>query len=118
MIGFPQHTELLTRLMEVSDMRHRVVSQNLANVNTPGYRRLTVNFEDELAKEILSGSGADLTREPEIVPDNSRPARADGNNVDVDLELGELQRNAMLYQTYAQLLAAQFATMRMAIRTQ
>ena len=44
----------------------------------------------------------------------SRP-RADGNTVDIDLEIGELQRNAMMYQTYSQLLAAQFATMRRAI---
>lgn len=118
MIGFPKHTEMLTKLMEVSDMRHRVVSQNLANVNTPGYQRLQVNFEDELAKQILGGSDVDLTREPEIVADDTLPARADGNNVDIDMEIGELQRNATLYQTYSQLLATQFATMRMAIRTE
>lgn len=118
MIGFPQHTELLTKLMEVSDIRHRVVSQNLANVNTPGYQRLKVNFEDELAKEILGGSEVELTREPEVVKDDSLPVRADGNNVDIDMEIGELQRNAVLYQTYAQLMATQFSTMRMAIRTE
>ena len=118
MIGFPKSTEMLTRLMEVSDIRHRVISQNLANVNTPGYQRLIVNFEDELAKEIQDAAGIDLAREPEVVADKSLPSRADGNNVDIDLELGELQRNAMLYQTYSQLLAAQFATMRLAIQSE
>lgn len=118
MIGFPKSTEMLTRLMEVSDIRHRVISQNLANVNTPGYQRLVVNFEDELAKELHDAAGVDLTREPEITADKTLPSRADGNNVDIDLELGELQRNAMLYQTYSQLLAAQFATMRLAIQSE
>jgi len=118
MIGFPKSTEMLTKLMEVSDIRHRVISQNLSNVNTPGYQRLVVNFEEELAKEIQGSSGADLTREPEVVPDKTLPSRADGNNVDIDLELGELQRNAMLYQTYSQLLSAQFATMRLAIQSE
>ncbi|MBL8848415.1 MAG: flagellar basal body rod protein FlgB [Planctomycetaceae bacterium] len=117
MLGFPKQTELLTRLMEASELRHRVVSQNLANVNTPGYRRLKVDFEDELAQQILSG---DSDAEPpvintEVVEDKSRTPRADGNTVDIDLEIGELQRNAMMYQTYAQLLSAQFATMRLAI---
>jgi len=118
MLGFPKQTELLTKLMEVSDMRHRVVSQNLANVNTPGYQRLKVDFEDELSKQILNGSVADVTAQPVIVEDNQRPARADGNNVDIDLEIGELQRNAMMYQTYSQLLASQFATMRLAISSE
>jgi flagellar basal-body rod protein FlgB len=118
MIGFPKHTELLTRLMQVSDIRHRVVSQNLANVNTPGYQRLKVEFEEELARELLEGADAELTQDPVVAADTSLPARADGNNVDIDLEIGELQRNSMLYQTYAQLLASQFATMRMAIRSE
>jgi flagellar basal-body rod protein FlgB len=118
MLGFPKQTELLTKLMEVSEMRHRVVSQNLANVNTPGYQRLKVDFEDALSKEILDGNITDVQIEPEIVEDKKLPARADGNNVDIDLEIGELQRNAMMYQTYSQLLASQFATMRLAISSE
>lgn len=118
MIGFPKHSELLTKLMQVSEMRHRVISQNLANVNTPGYQRLKVEFDDAFAKQILSGEEPDLSLEPEIVADKSRPARADGNTVDIDLEIGELQRNAMMYQTYSQILASQFATMRRAISAQ
>jgi flagellar basal-body rod protein FlgB len=118
MLGFPKQTELLTKLMEVSEMRHRVVSQNLANVNTPGYQRLKVDFEDALTKEISEGNITELKIAPEIVEDKSLPARADGNNVDIDIEIGELQRNAMMYQTYSQLLASQFATMRLAISSE
>jgi len=118
MIGFPQQTELLTKLMQVAEMRHRVVSQNLANVNTPGYQRLKVEFDETLARQILNGDDVDPNLQPQIVEDDSRPARADGNTVDIDLEIGELQRNAMMYQTYSQVLASQFGTMRRAISSQ
>jgi flagellar basal-body rod protein FlgB len=118
MLGFPKQTELLTKLMEVSGMRHRVVSQNLANVNTPGYQRLKVDFDEALSNEIQNGNITDLKIEPTVVEDKSLPARADGNNVDIDLEIGELQRKAMMYQTYSQLLASQFATMRLAISSE
>lgn len=118
MLGFPKQTELLTKLMEVSEVRHRVISQNLANVNTPGYTRLKVNFEDALSREIMDGNVTGAQVAPEVTEDRQLPARADGNNVDVDLEIGELQRNAMMYQTYSQLLASQFATMRLAISSE
>jgi len=120
MLGFPKQTELLTRLMQASEVRHRVVSQNLANVNTPGYRRLKVDFEDELAKQILNGADdeAPPVINTQVVEDKSRTPRADGNTVDIDLEIGEMQRNAMMYQTYSQLLAAQFSTMRLAISSE
>ena len=41
--------------------------------------------------------------------------RADGNNVDVDAELGRLQKNALLYNAYSQILASRIASMRSAI---
>src|SRR5262245_13326803 len=119
MIGFPKQTELLMKLMDVTDMRHRVISQNLSNVNTPGYKRMTVDFDEALTKQLLDGDGGyDPGLQPQIVEDESRKARADGNTVDIDLEIGELQRNAMMYQTYSQLLASQFSTMRRAISGQ
>lgn len=118
MLGFPKQTELLTKLMEVSEVRHRVISQNLANVNTPGYTRLKVDFEDALSREIMDGNVTNVQIQPAVVEDKQLPRRADGNNVDIDLEIGELQRNAMMYQTYSQLLASQFATMRLAMRSE
>lgn len=118
MLGFPKQTELLTKLMEVSEVRHRVISQNLANVNTPGYTRLKVEFDEALSRELQDGDATGAQIEPAVVEDKQLPVRADGNNVDVDLEIGELQRNAMMYQTYSQLLASQFATMRLAISSE
>lgn len=116
MLAVSSQADLLSRLLQVSELRQRTVSQNLANVNTPGYKRLAVRFEDELAQCLSQGQphGASAL-EPVVVQPTGSSERADGNNVDIDIELGELQRNALLYQTYTQLLNSQFGTMRRAI---
>ena len=46
----PAQFDILAQLLDVSELRHRVLSQNIANVNTPGYHRLDVSFEDALAR--------------------------------------------------------------------
>ncbi len=116
MIRFSSQIEQLPDLMNVAELRHRVVSQNLANVNTPGYQRLDVEFEETLAKAMRGAGGADGAKvKPKIVADESASQRADGNNVDVDRELGQLNKNAMLFQMYSQLLRSQFDAMRRAI---
>jgi flagellar basal-body rod protein FlgB len=116
MLGLSGQADLLVQLLRASEVRHQVISQNLANVNTAGYKRLAVNFEDQLEERIERGetySAASV--DPEITTDLTLPARADGNNVDIDIEIGELQRNSLLYQTYTQVLASQFGSMRRAI---
>lgn len=102
--------------MDVADLRHRVISQNLANVNTPGYRRMDVEFEKQLAQEMSRPAASGRSSvSPEIVEDDSSSMRADGNNVDIDREIGHLGKNAILFQMYSQLLKSQFDTMKRAV---
>ena len=42
----------LSRGLEAANLRHEVISNNIANVNTPNFKRSAVNFEDLLAKEL------------------------------------------------------------------
>jgi flagellar basal-body rod protein FlgB len=106
---------VLARLMDAAALRHRVLAQNVANVNTPGYTRREVAFEADLAKA-LAAPGADATAvEPTVTTDESAPARADGNNVDVDKEMGAISKNALLYQAAAQIVASRVASLRAAI---
>jgi len=104
--------DLMSRMMNAAETQHRVISHNIANVNTPGYRRLEVSFEDMLKHAKSGNSGQPIIREQMGLPE-----RADGNNVDIDREVGALQKNAMAYQTYSQLMAAQLQLMRRAIET-
>lgn len=108
MLHFPRHIELVTQQLQYSELSHRVISHNLANVNTPGYTRLQVDFPAYLAKE---STGSPLR----IVEDESLPARMDGNNVDIDRELGQLNRNSLLFETYSQILTAHLGMMRLAL---
>jgi len=112
----PAQFDTLRNLLSISELSHRTISQNIANVNTPGYRRQYVSFEDAVGQilEAEAGqTGRGLTAE--IREEEGLPLRADGNNVDIDREMGELNRNSLLYQTFSQVLASRLATMRSAI---
>jgi flagellar basal-body rod protein FlgB len=108
---------LLSQLMDATALRHQVVTHNLANLNTPGYQRLEATFEDQFQKA-LAGS-ADASRaegiKARVVASNDASTRSDGNNVDLDRELGELQRTALMFQTYTKLLEARLGMMRRAM---
>jgi flagellar basal-body rod protein FlgB len=109
---------LLSRLLDAAELRHSVLSQNIANVNTPGYKRLDVSFEEALRDELASGgstSGSDVR--PTVFEEPGLKARSDGNNVDIDRELGQLNKNSLLYETYSQVLSAYFDSMRRAMQT-
>lgn len=118
----PTQFDMMQKLMETGLQRHKVISHNLANVNTPGYKRLDVSFEDQLGA-LLAKSGS---TEPDgldqltarVFEEKGLAQRADGNNVDVDKEVGQLEKNSLLYQTYSQLLSSKLAMMRSAIRGQ
>ncbi len=103
---------LLTQLMNASSLRHRVIAQNVANVNTPGYRRQEVSFETDLAKALESSPGAAV--KPRVVTVD-RAERVDGNTVDIDREMNDLGKNALVYQAAAQIIASRVASMRAAI---
>jgi flagellar basal-body rod protein FlgB len=113
MQSFNPQFDLLSRLISATDLRQRVISNNLTNVNTPNYQRLDVDFETQLAQE-LTGHSSQVAA-PRIVEVRGLTSRADGNNVDIDREIGHLGKNAMLQQTYLQLLGSHLEQMRLAI---
>ena len=53
---------------------------------------------------------------PQVAPGSGGTVRADGNNVDIDMEIGRLQKNSMLFELYAQVLSVQLAQYRSAIQ--
>ena len=113
------HTEsmdLLSRLLSVATLRHDVIAQNVANVNTPGYQTLEVSFEEAFQEAMKNGADASQpAAAPQVVLGNGGIERADGNNVDVDLEISRLQKNSLYFKVYTQLLAGELAQFRSAI---
>ena len=111
----PSQFHLMRQLMANAQVRHQVLSHNLANVNTPGFHRFDVEFEEQLGA--LLRSGDDTARlKPRITQIHDLPERIDGNNVDVDREMGQLNKNALLYQTWSQIMASKVSAMRSAIK--
>lgn len=116
MDGVAGNIDLVVRLMSASTERARVIAGNIANENTPGYRRQVVRFEELLGDALASGG--DVTRiAPRIEEDALTPARADGNNVVMELELNASRQNRLLYETYASILQTQFELVRAGIES-
>jgi flagellar basal-body rod protein FlgB len=112
----PSLSDLLPRLVEATNLRHRVLAMNIANVNTPGFHRLDVDFEGSLQKQMSQGgSGQHTPVQPRVVEGGGGLTRADGNNVDIDREMGRLTKNALLHNLYSQLQSGNMARMRSAL---
>ncbi len=108
----------LPRGMAAASLRHEVISNNIANVNTPNFKRSAVNFEDLLAKELGIGDNPNklpIVRThdrhlpvgqiggamPRIEEDDSTTMRVDNNNVDIDIEMAGLAKNQLYYNSMA-----------------
>src|SRR5262249_10894781 len=119
MNGTGSRTEVLVKLLDVASLRHKVIAQNVANVNTPGYREQDVAFEEAFAKVYLEGDKhTALQVEPQIINGAGGAERVDGNNVEINQEMTRLSKNTLLYRTLAQLITSKLASMRSAITGQ
>lgn len=102
--------DLLQKGANASWLRNEVLSNNIANVDTPDFKRSDVVFESLFNREMaLSGVNAradDL--EAVVVTDNSEPLGLDGNNVDIEKEMTELAKNSIEYYTYINKIKSEF----------
>ncbi len=118
MSSIANDSQLLTRLISAAGLRSKVTSANMANLNTPGYRRQVVKFEGELQDAMQRGSGHAARIEPSIEEDLVSPARSDGNNVTLELEMNTMRENRLLMETYMTILQSQFGLLETAITGQ
>jgi len=114
-----RNIEMLGKLLDVGNLRQKVIAHNIANVNTPGFRKSEVEFESTFQAELARrGVGAAGKVDASVVSSTDKAVRSDGNNVDIDRELGLLSKNALLYKTYATILSKKFGMMGAAITGQ
>lgn len=89
------------KLLDVSHSRHQAIAGNLANVDTPGFKRRDVqaDFATQLAKLAKNDDLNGISKlRPTLQTDFKSPSvRADGNNVQMDKELLEMNKNSMQY---------------------
>ncbi|MDH7602691.1 MAG: flagellar basal body rod protein FlgB [Armatimonadota bacterium] len=113
-------SSILAKALDAAAARHRAIANNIANVETPGYKRIFVSFEEELKRALEEGSTRrTLEKLAELSPvqhiDWYSPSRPDGNNVCVDAEIADLVRNTMKQKAVSVLLEAKIAMLRAAI---
>lgn len=118
----------LQKALDAGALRQRVIADNIANINTPGFKKSTVNF-DAFLKAVLNENVHGLTKthvrhmdapgcgpEPQAVKVTGTRMRADGNNVDIEEEMIAQAANYLAYQTTAQLVTSRYAKLSMVVR--
>lgn len=101
--------------------RNKAITHNMANENTPGYKRKMVTFEDQL-KESITKNKVMLTTtnekhigigmenfNPKVITDKSTSYRLDGNNVNIDTEAADLAKNTIMYDALIKQVIGEFS---------
>lgn len=121
----------LERALDASALRQNLLSQNLANVNTPYYKRLDIDFKTVFAAEVDKNELQLYRTHPKHIS-NSTPVegaihvtretktieRYDQNNIDPEYEMAQVVENSLYFQAVSQELAGKFSTLKMVIRGQ
>lgn len=120
------------RILDAGSMRHAVISNNIANVDTPNFKRSEVHFEQLLQKELQSYKSSFVGRrtdprhlyigasgpEPvfaQVKLDGQRSMNNNHNNVDIDYEMAQLAKNQLYYNAIVNQLNHEIRMTRTAI---
>ncbi len=125
--GAFNYINVLDKAADASWIRNEAISNNIANVDTPGYKRQDVNFEEQLRKAMKNSrytsidervANVDLDRlNPITYRDHSSLSyRLDGNNVDIDTENVELASNQIRYQGLTDSISKHFEGLQLVMK--
>ena len=117
----------LNKALDLGWKRNEAIVSNLANAETPQYRSLELNFAGELNRafgdeegEFLKTNSKHLDAAAQgnshLVPDLSGVTKADGNNVDIDIQMGKLAFNSSQYSIATSLMRKKLQIISQAIR--
>jgi flagellar basal-body rod protein FlgB len=111
--------QLARKLLDASVVRQEAIASNIANVDTPGYRRLDVapDFATQLRTRLEAGRFSETASlNPSIVEDASaRSVRPDGNSVEMETELLAMNRNSVEYDYLTEVVSRNIKQMKIAI---
>ncbi len=117
-----------TLALDGLSLRQQIIGHNLANVDTPGYKAQQVNFESTLRRALDEDTPQDLTLAKtddahlpfrdesthftDITLRQGGSTRADGNNVDIDVEMVQMTETNVRYQALTQLASKKLLLLR------
>lgn len=112
--------QLARKLLDATVLREEAIASNIANAETPGYRRLDIapDFAAQLKTRMDAGdfaANADRLR-PQLAEDlTARTLRPDGNTVEIERELLAMNNNAMQHEFLTELVSGNLKQLKMAI---
>ncbi len=117
----------MERFLDISAVRHKLISSNIANEETPGYKARDIRFEDELRRSM--GGGIRLIRTDErhlpsttteagakVVFVNESGGSLDGNTVSLEREMGKMAENTLRYNAGIAIISKKLQILREAVR--
>ncbi len=103
----------LSHALDLTSVRQSLVSQNVANIDTPGYKARDIDFRQELQRALADELGPEAAPVVREVP--GLIERPDGNNVNLERESLLMAQNQLAFQVDVQLLRAEFNRLQQAI---
>lgn len=126
-----QTQSVLKQSMDAASLRNDVIANNIANAETPGFKRSEIIFEKEMKKVLDNATIYDKLRltKPNHIQTNQAGSqspikvrrlddlsyRNDGNNVDIDVEMANMGKNKIYYDAVGQSLSNEIKLLRLAI---
>jgi flagellar basal-body rod protein FlgB len=102
--------------IKAEGLRQKAISNNVANLQTPGYRRVDVSFQELLSKALNSSNSADLSEvEAQIYQPQGTKVNSNGNDVSLEMEVGEMVKNSLRHKAYIRLLQKKYQQIDLAI---
>ena len=115
---------ILHKLLNATNMRHKVISSNLANVDTPGYKAKDVKFGNVLGKSMKlmttdpkhvgGGENNEVIGKPVVESDLSW---GDQNNVELNVEVAKMTENSLFHNAAIKILNSKIKMYKAAIRS-
>ena len=117
----------LGNALDYASLKQKVISQNIANVDTPNYKAKDVSFKTIFQNEMNQGFNTNRTdprhidfssdsNSPEIVTRQNVEYNNNGNSVDLDQEMSDLATNQIYYDALVEQLNSKFSTLQNVIR--
>ena len=115
-----ENYQLTRKLLDGVALRQEAIAANVANAETPGYRRLDLapDFLEQLKSSMASGDLArgNIAVKPTLTEDtHARALRPDGNTVEIEKELLEMNKNSVAHEYLTQIITNNIKQLKMAI---
>jgi flagellar basal-body rod protein FlgB len=102
--------------IQAENLRQKTIASNIANIETAGYHRVDVDFKKLLAKAIDNSGNIDPADiESQLYRPENTTVKSNGNNVSLEVEVGEMVKNTLRHKTYIRFLQKKYAQIDMAM---